>query len=960
MAPEEDSQGLKQSLQPKLEAGPVTSVAHETPISPISPDNISPAPRESSNKSPNDTIEEQGEGSTAGHQDLLSSPIQTTNAASIRASSTPKSPNQISPNDEIAPDVIVPRSRPVRENSILRDEDLQNELTPLLESDCSDSYLALEEGLHRQLRASSGRRGVLGWFSRTFCSSPWLSWLVLILIVAILIILLLLSRNLPILLDQAFVSELQSVSIMDISDSGLTVHVVGSAFVDYEGVTNRFYGTTLKVLALFIGGVTVVPNDASRVFVSGEGIKRVHALDVFPPDILVDLIDHRLTQFDFISDVVFTQDTLPGLLQDLKRHNRSEPLPLSVEVEFLSDIQTGWMKFSAGTVNIRENVVISPDKMNTPFDVKTLDYDFEREGVALNVTLEADVLPVKLALKTVDWDIAIADCEGKPSFMGIWTSDPFTVVPNEPTLLDVTGGIDRVPAQLLKTCEDGQSPFNRFISRIFNDGFLDIFVLATKDEQNAQNLPKWLHNILTLADLDISIPVNTLNGFSIGNYISDFGISSMDLNVFHADSGKLHVNTSCDFNASASLPISRRGFEVYLSQLTAFMNLKDGNSSVGSASTVSGSSLAIVSESSNETFISGSLENWEFNIKEYAILGEFFNNWVNEERLEIPSIDADVKQVSVELPIFNTTLEGITMRNINLVTEKLKLSKDPEPKFIDWLLKEMNVSISKIFLVSSGENWVEFIIETEVFNPLPLSLELNNEEMVFSFILEGAEFGNVTFRGLSVPNTSKRIRIPATLKVDCTTFAERNSAEKFVSLVLSGAKNITIGIKGLSAEASPQFGQIIERIQIPDIHLPQLHFQREEEEEERARQTLASGSPFLIEATIHILTSEVELLVFNPVTNQAILVDILLCQAIYEEHVLAYADNVGDMVIPPGIFRTKRIPYKVGSGVGGDILRRALNGELEVVVKSDMMVEVGEFKGQILLQIDGITAKVRL
>lgn len=104
------------------------------------------------------------------------------------------------------------------------------------------------------------------------------------------------------LLDQAFISELHSVSVLDISDSGLTVHVVGSTFVDYESIQNRFYGLALKILALLIGGVTVVPTDASRVFVSGEGINRVHVLDVFAPEVLVDLIDHRLTEYDFITE----------------------------------------------------------------------------------------------------------------------------------------------------------------------------------------------------------------------------------------------------------------------------------------------------------------------------------------------------------------------------------------------------------------------------------------------------------------------------------------------------------------------------------------------------------------------------------------------------------------------------------------------------------------------------------
>lgn len=94
--------------------------------------------------------------------------------------------------------------------------------------------------------------------------------------------------------------------------------------------------------------------------------------------------------------------------------------------------------------------------------------------------------------------------------------------------------------------------------------------------------------------------------------------------------------------------------------------------------------------------------------------------------------------------------------------------------------------------------------------------------------------------------------------------------------------------------------------------------------------------------------------------NEAIEVKILLCQAIYEGELLAYADNVETMKVEPGIYKTKRIPYKVGSGMGTDILRRALNGELVVTVKSDMLIKIDQFVGQVLLQIDGVTAKVRI
>lgn len=960
MSLSDDHQGPRQPNQ-EVTSGNESNGVHQTPI--VSPSTEEPPskPQSASDPSPKNLTDGPSKKSTITSQEL-SSPVQAIEALSVRASSTPKTPNHKPSRDEIAVDAIVPATSPriVRENSIIRDEDLQNELTPLLGSDCSESYVALEEGLHRQLRASNTRRGFSGWFSQTFCSTPWLSWLILLIIAALLLIVLLVARNLPMLLDQAFISELHSVSVLDISDSGLTVHVVGSTFVDYESIQSRFYGLALKVIALLIGGVTVVPTDASRVFVSGEGINRVHVLDVYAPEVLVDLIDHRLTEYDFITEAYFVDDSLTGLLEDLLKHNRSEPLPLSIEVDFTTDIKTKGIKFNARPVNIREDAVISPERMVSPLSVESLNLDLEREGIALNATLLLDILPIKLDFRSVQWDVAIADCDGKPSYLGLWESDPFTVKPNLLTEIDVKGNIERVPDNLLKVCKNGQSAFNQFVSKISNEGLLDIFVLATKTLQNAQNLPKWLYNILTLVDVNIEIPVSTRSGLPLGDYLSRLDITSMDLSIFLSQPGKLNVNTSCDFKAAVSLPISQRGFEASLSKWTSSVEILDGNATVGSASTVLSSGLAIAGDSGNTTSILGNLANWEFVFHDFNFLGDFVNRWLNEHKPAFPTIDADIKQVKLDLPLLNTTLGDITVKNINFDPKHAGVLQKSDEKFLDWLLKNMNISMLTVALLSSGHDWVTFAIEAEVFNPIPLSLDLNKQDLVFAILFEDAQIGNVTFHDLSFPQTHKRITIPALLQVDCATFAERNSAEKFVSLVLSGASNITIGVKGLQTAASTDLDQVVKHLHVPDITLPHLKFPHPDEDETSAKQELANGSPFLIEATIHILTSEVELLVFNPINNQAILVDLLLCQAIYEEHVLAYADNVGDMMIPPGIFRTKRIPYKVGSGVGGDILRRALNGELEVVVKSDMMVQVGEFSGQILLQIQGVTAKVRL
>ncbi|KAF3988812.1 hypothetical protein FT663_00402 [Candidozyma haemuli var. vulneris] len=959
----EESQGGKQSPDHGQEPANDQPETHRTPIGSPVQEETPTVGETGTDKSPGVNSEPPKTKGIENDGLPQTSPVQNIQSSSIRASSTPKDDNRDVPGDDIAGEIIIPKRSPrhVRANSILRDEDLQNEMTPLLESEGSESYVALEEGLHRQLQASSRSRGVYGWFTRTFCSTPWLSWLVLTLMVIILLILLLVARNLPMLLDQAFVSQLHSVSVLDINDSGLTVHVVGSTYVDYENISSRFYGKALKVIALFIGGVTVVPHDASRVFVSGQGIKRAHALNVYPPDISVDLIDHRLTEYDFISDALFIQDSLPGIVEDLMKHNRSTPLPVTVEIDFTSDITTKWLHFSTGLVNIHEDTIISPERMASPLTVETIDLDLHNDGVALNGTLILEALPMKLALDSVDWDVAIADCDGKPSHLGVWNSAPFTIAPNKLTVVNVGGTIPRVPQHLLEPCKDGQTPFNKFVVKISNEGHLDVFISAAKTLQNSQNLPRWLYNILTSVDVNIDIPVESQGGLSMGNMLTSVEITSMDVEFLKASSGELHLNTSCEFNASMVLPILKNDFEANLSEWTSSVDIHDGNATVGTASTVLSSGLAIKSEHGNTTSIIGVLKRWEAKISDGAYFGDLFSGWINEQNSKrLPSLDADIEQVKIESGFLNTTLENLSIKNIKFGREFELAHETSGEAFFDWLLREMNISISTIQLIQSGKSWVHFGIEAEISNPLPLNLQLNEEQLAFAFLFEDVEIGNVTFDSLSIPRTSKRTRVPAHIKVSCSNFEERNAAEKFVSLVLSGATNITVGAHGKSVDGHSGIGKMMERIQIPEIALPRLTFAHPEDDSSKSNQELAHGSPFLIEAIIHILTSEVELLVFNPVTNQQLIVDLLSCQAIYEGQVLAFADNAGVMSIPPGIFHTKRIPYKVGSGMGGDILRRTLNGELQVIVKSDMMVQVDNFTGQVLLQIKGVTAKVRL
>ncbi|KAM3122801.1 hypothetical protein CJJ07_001915 [Candidozyma auris] len=898
--------------------------------------------------------------SSAGHD---TTSFQGINASSIKATSTPKAITQNVSDDEIAGEVIVTgtASRQARANSVVRDEDLQDELTPLLEGDGSEYHIALEEGLHRHLRASTPQRGFRAWFARTICSAPWCASFVFLTVVVILVLLLLVARNLPMLLDQAFVSEVQSVSIIGMNDYGISVHVIGATGVDYENVTSKLYGSVMKIVALFIGGVTVVPSGPSKVYLSGEGVRKAHVVDIFLPEISLDLIDHRVTDIDFISEAIFVQDSLEGVLQDLMKHDRSQPLQVTLEVEFASEVMAKWLHFDAGVINIREVAIVSPENMATPMTVEMIDLDLSNDCVALNATIVVDVLPMKLELEASQWNVSIADCHGKPAYLGLWNTSPFSIKPNKWSSIEVHGSIPKVPEYLLEKCEDGESPFNKFLSKLSNQNTLDIFVSAARTKQTAHSLPKWLYRILTQTKVNLNMPVDVSNVFLKGGLISNYTIRSLDLKVPRAISEDLMIEGNCELDALLYIPAIKGNFDLSLSNWTSSVNVKNGNSTVGSASTVQSSSLTLDSRKGNETSVLGVFDKWNYIITDHDYVGQWIDRLLNGQVSRYcPLIDADVAEVTVESSLLNTTLKDLSLHNISFADGSLEILISQSDGFLDNLLSSMNISIEDITLLNSDQNWMQLGVQVGLNNPLPMSLHLDEDAFVFSFFFEDILIGNCTFQSLHIPRTKDRFKVEGTILVDCTTFNMRNAAEKFASLILSGADNITVGAQGESANDSSVFGKLMKHIHVPMVHLPRLSFPNPEDGSKALQQELTRSSPFLLEATIHVFASEVELLVFNPVANEAIEVKILSCQAIYEGELLAYADNVETMKVEPGIYKTKRIPYKVGSGMGTDILRRALNGELVVTVKSDMLIKIDRFVGQVLLQIDGVTAKVRI
>ncbi|GME83820.1 unnamed protein product [Ambrosiozyma monospora] len=109
------------------------------------------------------------------------------------------------------------------------------------------------------------------------------------------------------------------------------------------------------------------------------------------------------------------------------------------------------------------------------------------------------------------------------------------------------------------------------------------------------------------------------------------------------------------------------------------------------------------------------------------------------------------------------------------------------------------------------------------------------------------------------------------------------------------------------------------------------------------------------------MSSEISLTVYNPITNHEVIIQLIEGKASHEDTALGYISKPQLLVIPPGIYKTPKIPITYASnGIGAQLLKDALNGELDVDSYALMKVWVGWFEMDILYESSGVDTKIRL
>lgn len=202
------------------------------------------------------------------------------------------------------------------------------------------------------------------------------------------------------------------------------------------------------------------------------------------------------------------------------------------------------------------------------------------------------------------------------------------------------------------------------------------------------------------------------------------------------------------------------------------------------------------------------------------------------------------------------------------------------------------------------------------------------------------------------------LRLSMTLKSDANFGKLR--LEEFVGQYISGVSpEIQIqGIPGKTAPESESFSKLLESLKL-SLTVPQIT--REKSSHDIVTAGSDQESLFIVDSIIHVVSSEIELTVYNPVQNHAVAIVILSAKASHDGTTLGFVSQEQGFLVPPGLYKTPRIPVTITrSGLGADILRGALNGDLDVDTQAILDVKLGNFAMTLLYRGSGVKTKIRL
>lgn len=276
----------------------------------------------------------------------------------------------------------------------------------------------------------------------------------------------------------------------------------------------------------------------------------------------------------------------------------------------------------------------------------------------------------------------------------------------------------------------------------------------------------------------------------------------------------------------------------------------------------------------------------------------------------------------VRSPVVNTTFEGLPL-NFSAGVPKENYN--------------VSVELGSVRLIDSKEGSLSLSVDVNITNPTNTTLYNYIEWIAFEINYMNTKIGKIGIRDFMLTETGN---VSMVLVLEEDAIFGKTKLEEMVGRYISG-QSPDIGIKGLSVSESESVTAMLQNVQM-DLGIPQL-------------------ASLILDSTLHILLSEIELKVYNPIENEPIDITIIEGKASHDGVTLGYVSGETHVTIPPGVSDTPGIPVTVArTGMGADILRKALNGELDVTTQALVKIGVGEFELTVLYEGAGMNTNIRL
>lgn len=701
--------------------------------------------------------------------------------------------------------------------------------------------------------------------------------------------------------DQAIHLNVDQVSLESFNFYGLNYHIKASLIINYDKISNIFASLILKSFGMI--GIISIQQLAPSIIMVKPSILNVDFLHIanatLSEPIPINLGNYQMNILDFYCNSKPIPYNVVKFFDYLDMIPDDEVL-LDTTGYFHGFINSAWLDIPLNNFKFSKKIKIHKSKLMPKFSTETLNLHENHESnlqISQEIKFKNEKNNLNTTISEIEWEVQLENCNDY-SKIGTWRSSSFDITPGEDIKLEFFGIVDSIPKEILETCTTTSS-LNKIVQDVISNEEIKFRIKAI----NSDSLPQWL---LDLIDLNIRIPLKQLN--LPMNGLNCTGVDRLNVVI---DDDRVDLKLIIRFENI--LPLHFKSILRELELEFYFEGIKLGISLISESKLLHSTDFLLL-----EGLSSVCIENSK-------ILSTLREN--DTVRMKVKSKEVEVGLSIGEIKLNNLNFEKeVTVEQVmNLIDYQYSYNSSEVP---------LNATLNNVQYLSSTSNSLQVFSEITIDNQ---NLAINiPDEISIQVGKKNRSLSSISVQGINL--TPFKHTIQAKVNVGPFDPDSKIEFEALASQVISGV-NTTIDVDHLSS-SNDMIDDLIQSFTLPNFEIP--HF----------------GNPFLIDSTIHLFGSTVELTLYNPINNHDLIVDVYQAAAKHENVILGELIPQ-TLVVPPGISTTAKLPIKISNNMGMDILMKYLNGDLPIDVVTLFTAKLDNFSIDLFYNGHNLKSNVR-